>query len=165
MSEDHSLSPDDIQAIVAEALPITGTGTCYLAGAPTTAVPVIAVDAANRPDVLDLGRVVRLEPLGPIHATMSLATFFRRPEGFVVVTVTFTSPVSCSLKLIFHLPQHSQLVQAFVGAPQVVISPSPIDAEGNFDASRGIAITCTDPQGVVRHAVDLVNSWGGHPCG
>ena len=60
---------------------------------------------------------------------MSLATFFRRPEGFVVATVTFTSPVSCALKLIFHLPQHSQLVQAFVAAPQVVISPSPLDAE------------------------------------
>ena len=62
MSEDQSVSPDNIRAIFAEALPITGTGTCYLAGAPTTAVPVITVDAANRPDVLDLGRVVRLEP-------------------------------------------------------------------------------------------------------
>jgi hypothetical protein len=159
MSDDPSLSLAAVQAIFADELPITGWGKCYLASAPATEVPVIAVDATGRPDVTDLGRVVGLEPRGVTVGSIHLRSLFRHPEGFVACSVAFTSPVTCSLKVIFRLPRQRDLALAIVAASKFVISPEPLDADGNFDASHGIALACTDPTGVLRQAVALADSW------
>ena len=90
---------------------------------------------------------------------MSLRPFFHRPEGFIALTVTLTAPVSCSLKLIFRLPRQSMLVHAIVAAQRFVVSVTPIDAEGSFDAARGIVLSCTDPNGVVDQAIEQVDRW------
>src|SRR4051794_30566287 len=159
MTDERPFGADEARALFADELPIIGVGKCFLDNDPNSPVPVIAVDATNRPDLLDLGRVMRLEPAGATAATLSLRPFFHRPEGFVALTVTLTSPVSCSLKLIFRLPQQSMLAHAVVAAQRFVVSVTPIDTEGNFDAARGIVLNCTDPTGVVDQAIEQVDRW------
>lgn len=163
MSQDRTIrpfSPEEQRAFFADEVPITGDGIAYLASAAEVPVPVVAVDPAGRPDLQDLGRVLRLEPAGSDSVgPLQIGAYFRPPVGFVLISASFTSPADCSLKLIFRLPRQSQLVQAVVDAPKFVISPGPIDADGEFDASRGIVLTCSDPDGFVRWAIEQVKGW------
>lgn len=145
MSCDQSFSSEQVRALFADELPIVGVGAAYLPSVPTTGVPVLIVDAVGRLDVADLGRVLRLEPQGSTTGFMRLVPFFRRPKGYVAVTISFTSTVNCSLKLIFRLPRQSRLAQNVVAAPKFAISPDPIDAAGNFDPSKVIVLTLSGP--------------------
>jgi hypothetical protein len=158
MDQDQ-LSPEAVAALLADELPITGSHICFTAGAQTTALPVVAVDATARPDLLDLGRVIRMGSRQVSIGATTLAPFLRPPEAFIVLTIGLVAPVNCSLKLIFRLPQQSQLIESIVKAPRFVLTPSPIDPNGVFDSSQAIVLACPDPTETVRQTVDLVDSW------
>jgi hypothetical protein len=152
-------------------LTVTQIGPVTLASIPATEVPLVVIDASQRPDLLDLGRVaVQEQPGGgEVHAqwdlldyvTPAAQTAVDQPRGYVSLTIIMNRPVTSSLKLLFALPMFIDELERIEVAPKLAISLAPPDANGNWDSSKLIVLGTPGAHAheVIRDAVDLVNCW------
>lgn len=167
---------DEAQAFVADGLMVTECGPVTLASAPTTAVPLVIVDASQRPDLLDLGRVfIQEQPGGgEVHAGWDLLVYDAdgadaagdQPRGYVSLTIVMNRPVASSLKLLFALPRWIDELERIEVAPKLAIALGPPDADGHWDPLKLIVLGSPGSHAheVIRNAVDLVESWDGEPA-
>jgi hypothetical protein len=167
---------EEARAFVADGLMVTGCGPVALASAPTTEVPLVIVDAAERPDLLDLRRVfVQEQPGGgEVHAQWDLLVYDAQrsevagdqPRGYVSLTIIMSQPVTSSLKLLFALPRWIDELEQIEVAPKLAIALGPPDAKGNWDPLRLIVLgnPGSHAHDVIRNAVDLVESWDSEPA-
>jgi hypothetical protein len=165
--------PDEaaVEAFVADGLLVTECRPVTLASAPDATVPLILVDAAARPDLLDLGRVfVQEQPGGgEVRTRWDLledeagwqASAGERPRGYVSLTVSVSRPVRSALKLLFTLPRWIDELEWIAAASKLAIALGPPDDEGNPPPLQ--LATLANPGAhaheVVRDALDLVERW------
>lgn len=102
----------DWRALSEHALPVIGAG--LLLSGRDTLLPAVWLDAAGRPDVADLPRVTRSEPLQA--ATQWLYDDAAQRIVLVVVTI---EPVSCSFAVMFDARRHAATLAAAAEAEQL----------------------------------------------
>ena len=163
----------EARAFVADGLMVTGCGPVTLASTPNTEVPLVIVDAAERPDLLDLRRVfVQEQPGGgEVHARWDLLVYEADgangpTRGYVSLTIIMSKPVASSLKILFALPRWIDELEQIEVAPKLAIALGPPDANGNWDPLRLIVLgnPGSHAHEVIRNAVDLAESWDGEPA-
>jgi hypothetical protein len=171
----HGLyAPDDEEALafIAGGLLVTACYPVTLERSPTATVPLVLVDPAHRPDLLDLGRVVVQEQPGGggVHTSWDLLAYDvaaadavnGRPRGYVSLTLTMSAPVTSRLKLLFALPFWIEELERIAAAPSLVIALGPPNADGSFHPRQ--IMTLGNPGShaheVIRDAVRLVERWG-----
>ena len=175
MDDRQPLSDNDeaARAFVTDGLMVTGCGPVTLASDPTTEVPLVIVDAAERPDLLDLRRVfVQEQPGGgEVHARWDLQVYDAEgtndpARGYVSLTIIMSKPVTSSLKLLFALPRWIDELEQIEVAPKLAIALGPPDADGHWDPLRLIVLGSpgSHAHDVIRNAVELVESWDGEPA-
>jgi hypothetical protein len=164
-------SDEEAQAFVADGLMVTECGPVTLASAPTTPVPLVIVDASQRPDLLDLGRVfVQEQPGGgEVHAQWDLLVYDAdgaptasdQPRGYVSLTIIMSRPVTNSLKLLFALPRWIYELERIEVAPKLAIALGPPNVDGNWDPLKLIVLGSPGAHAhdVIRNAVELVECW------
>jgi hypothetical protein len=166
--------PDDDAALafIAGGLLVTACYPVTLERSPTSTVPLVIVDPANRPDLLDLGRVVVQEQAGSggVHTSWDLLAYDvaaadavnGRPRGYVSLTITMSTPVTSRLKLLFALPFWIEELEVIAAAPQLVVALGPPNPDGHWSPTQ--LMTLGNPGAhaheVIRDAVSLVASWG-----
>jgi hypothetical protein len=166
--------PDDDAALafIAGGLLVTACYPVTLERSPTSTVPLVIVDLANRPDLLDLGRVVVQEQpgAGAVHTSWDLLAFDvdgaeavnGRPRGYVSLIMTMSTPVTSRLKLLFALPFWIEELERIEAAPSLVIALGPPDDDGSFHPRQ--IMTLGNPGShaheVIRDAISLVERWG-----
>ncbi len=116
------------QPFVAQALPVQATAVALTDEGDQ--LPVVWIDAAQRPDVADLPRVLNNAAQAsdtPVLATQWLADL---PARRVVLVVSFVEPVTCSWALSFDLLQCKPTLElAAITAELVVALRNPPSTE------------------------------------
>lgn len=84
-----------------------------------TAYPTAVLDAAHRPDVLDLPRVHAIEGIG------DLTTSLTPVAGGVVLTVRLTRPVRAEVAIRFDLPAHRAVLDGAARAGHLLLATTP----------------------------------------
>jgi hypothetical protein len=170
---DGKYLPDDDEALefIAGGLLVTACYPVTLERSPTSPVPLVMVDPADRPDLLDLGRVVVQEQPGGggVHTSWDLLAYDvdaadavnGRPRGYVSLTITMSAPVESTLKLLFALPFWIEELERIEAAPHLVIALGEPAADGTWGPTQ--IMTLGNPGShaheVIRDAVSLVESW------
>jgi hypothetical protein len=154
---------------------VTECGPVTLEGSPTSTVPLVIVDAADRPDLLDLGRVfVQDQPGGgEVHTSWDLLVYGidedagpdtsgDRPRGYVSLIITMSRPVTGSLKILFALPEWIDALEQIELAPKLAIALGPPNEDGTWDPLKVMTLGSpgSHAHNVIRDAVDLVERWG-----
>ena len=86
-------------------------------------VPVLHVDASNRPDVADMPRAVMAEGAGgPAMVGWQFAFFDRDAEG--VMNISIDSPVRCRFSVAISARQHAVVLRQILAAGKVVVITS-----------------------------------------
>jgi hypothetical protein len=172
MSSLHLPDDEEALAFIAGGLLVTACYPVTLERSPTSTVPLVIVDPENRPDLLDLGRVVvqELPGSGEVHTSWDLLAYDvaaaeavnGRPRGYVSLTITMSTPVTSRLKLLFALPFWIEELEVIAAAPQLVIALGPPEPDGTWRPTQ--LMTLGNPGShaheVIRDAVSLVESWG-----
>ena len=141
-------------------LPIVDVGTISPARSPETPLPVLVIDPTGRPELLDVGRVINQEKPGAMQVRWSAT--LTPPAAQVVLRIDVATPVAFSLKLRFHLPRESGLLESIIEAPALAITPYPLrGVERTVEPRSVIVVTCPDEYDVVRAALDQVDMWNG----
>lgn len=98
-------------------------GGVELAGYHTSG-PIVAatINGAERPDVADLGRVLRLEG-GPRWRAGWGARFGPGGRGFLVLTIRVDSPVRCTFRLRYDLVRERLALDALARWGRVLVTP------------------------------------------
>lgn len=97
--------------LLAGALPVRFAGPRLVdLGGLELEVPFVLLDAAARPDVRDLFRVVAAEGIqARMTSTVRYLTVGR--EGYMEVNVRIEDPVSCAFKFVLRWPLHAALFE------------------------------------------------------
>ena len=108
------------QPFVAQALPVQAAAMALTEQ--NERVPVVWIDAAGRPDVADLPRVLNKSVRSsetPVLATQWLANL---PARRVVLVVTFLEPVACSWALSFDLQRWTPVLELVATSALLVVA-------------------------------------------
>ena len=114
---------EDWRSVSRQALPVIRAG--LLLTGRETLLPAAWIDAAGRPDVADLPRVTRSEPLQAVTQWL-----FDAGEQQIVLVVAAIEPVTCSFAVVFDARRHAPTLAGAVEAEQLVlvIGPPPTGA-------------------------------------
>ena len=95
----------------------------------------------GRPELLDIGRVINQAQPGAM--TVRWGATFTPPVAEVVLVIAITTPVvACSLKLGFHLPRESEILESIIQAPAFAITPHPLQGlSGPVEPLSAIAVS------------------------
>jgi hypothetical protein len=155
---DNAVSAE-IEKVRLESLRIRGSTLTTRLNDITQKVLVLWVDAHDRPDILDLPRVVHQEG-GRMHSRMSWRAYLTQPTGLIVLTIRRIDSMPFTMQILFELPDDQELLEEVVEAEHVGITPYPIAGDGAFDPKRAILFRCPgDPLGLVGRTIAQVEQW------
>lgn len=106
-------------AVAAGALPVEAATMLLGDDAP---LPAAWIDAAARPDVADLPRVLRQERDPALLGTQWLAD---QAEDRVLLVVTVAEPVSCTWAIAFDLPRYTDTLRQIAPAEHLIVVLQP----------------------------------------
>lgn len=124
------LTPD-WQPLAAQALPVCATGLAILPHGKL--LPVVWIDARERPDVSDLPRVLRLEARHPAALLSATQWLYDAATGRVVLAITLIEPALSTWALCFDRQRDHAWLQRVAAAEHLVIvldAPPAANAHG-----------------------------------
>lgn len=102
---DLNTTREAVKKFRAGSLPVIKTG--FLAAGEKTLIPVVKVDASNRPDLLDLARVCRTE--GDFNTDCEWRILVKAGyTGLARLDVRLNSPIKTNFSILFNLEQHAK---------------------------------------------------------
>jgi hypothetical protein len=105
---------DDWRALGEHALPVVGAG--LLLTGRDSLLPAAWLDVTGRPDVADLPRVIRSEPLQPVTQWLYDVAAQR-----ILLVVAADEPVSCSFAIAFDARRHARVLARAAEAEQLAL--------------------------------------------
>ncbi len=149
----------ELERIRRDALRIRGSTLSTRLNDVTQRVLVLWVDARDRPEILDLPRVVHQEG-GRMPSRMSWQAYLTPPTALVTLTIRRVDSMPFTMRLLFELPEDREILEEVVEAEQVGISPHPIARDGTFDPMKAFLFRCPgDPLGLVGRTITQVERW------